>query len=712
MSTLAAAALLLCMTDSAQPVPPPTPIGPLPSAAQLRWHELEYYAFVHFNMNTFTGREWGTGDEDPARFDPSDFDARHWARIFRAAGMRGVIITAKHHDGFCLWPTATTDHSVARSPWRGGKGDLLRELSDACRAEGLLFGVYLSPWDRNSPVYGDSPAYNEFFRRQLREVTTNYGPLFEVWFDGACGEGPNGRRQEYDWPSFVAVVRETQPDAVIFSDAGPDVRWVGNERGYGSETNWALLRRDEFFPGIPNREAELGTGHRDGTHWVPAEVDVSIRPGWYWRRSENDRVKTLRELEEIWYASVGRGCNLLLNVPADRRGLIPEPDQARLLELRTLLDATFATDLAAGATATASNVRGNAERFAAARVLDGDAETYWATDDGVVAADLVLELGAQRVFDRIEIREAIALGQRVDRFAVDARVDGAWREVAQGTTIGPNRILRFAPTKGDAVRVRILEGKGPPTIRSVRLFQGLPEVAIETDAVGGGFLERATVALRCDVPGALVRYTLDGSDPTSSQSARRYEGPFVLAESASLRAVAEFEGLRGVHPASLHLTRIDPAALRPDIQLLVEPRPGLRVRRFDCAISRLDELPPFEAQAPAWEGVATELALPRERPADRFAFVFDGYLQVPTDGIYTFSLFADDGARLFLGGERIVDRDGGAVWEHHEGRVPLKAGWHPFRVEYFEMAGEERFRVRWSGPGFRDEAIPASALFH
>ncbi len=464
--TLPLAPLLLA---ACRAVPPPEPVGPLPSAAQLRWHERVFYAFVHFNMNTFTDVEWGEGRESPDAFQPSALDCRQWARVCKSAGMDGIILTAKHHDGFCLWPSATTEHTVARSAWRGGQGDVLRELAEACREAGLGFGVYLSPWDRSHPAYGDSPRYNEVFKGQLREVLSGYGEVFEVWFDGACGEGPNGKRQVYDWPGFVAVVRDLQPEAVIFSDAGPDVRWVGNERGYAGETCWALLCRDELEPGTP-RFAELTEGHADGTHWVPAECDVSIRPGWYYHAAEDGQVKSLRELEDIWYGSVGRNANLLLNLPVDRRGLVHEHDAARLSELGELLRATFAVDLARGAPAGATNERGGARRFAAAGAVDGDPATYWACDDDVRAASLEVELDAPAAFDRLLLREHVALGQRVRAFDVEVHEDGAWRTLARGTTIGARRILVFPPVRARRLRLNVRDARACPTLAELGLY--------------------------------------------------------------------------------------------------------------------------------------------------------------------------------------------------------------------------------------------------
>jgi len=443
----------------------------VPSASQRRWHGLETYAFVHFNMNTFTGREWGEGTEDPALFQPSALDCFQWARVCKRAGLKGIILTAKHHDGFCLWPSDVTAHDVASSPWRGGRGDVLGELSEACRAEGLLFGVYLSPWDRNSPLYGDSARYNDHYVAQLEELLTRYGPVFEVWWDGACGEGPNGRRQVYDWERFQSTVRRLQPGAVIFSDVGPDVRWIGNERGIAGETNWGMLSPAGFEPGLGAPALEvLNEGQESGTDWIPGECDVSIRPGWYYHADQDSAVKTLAELLEIWHASVGRGANLLLNLPVDRRGLVHENDAARLLELRAALDAIYALDLAPRALARATNVRGNHARFGAANVLDHDADTYWGTDDDVRTCALELEFRSPVACDRIRLEEPLRLGQRVCAFVVEVRAAGEWRTVARGTTIGARRILVFEPVQAEAVRVRVDSARACPALSGVELF--------------------------------------------------------------------------------------------------------------------------------------------------------------------------------------------------------------------------------------------------
>ncbi len=460
-------------------VSPPRPCGAVPSARQLAWHKLEFYGFLHFTVNTFTDKEWGFGDESPDVFNPTQFDARQWARVARDAGMKGLILTAKHHDGFCLWPSRYTHHSVRYSRWRDGKGDVVGELAKACREYGLKFGVYLSPWDRNHPDYG-RPAYVEYYRNQLRELLTQYGPVFEVWFDGANGgSGYYGgaretrridRRTYYDWPTTWQLVRQLQPQAVLFSDAGPDVRWVGNERGYAFETNWLTINREGLYPGFPGYAKKLAQGDPDGRDWCPPEVDVSIRPGWFYHPSQDTKVKSVQQLLDIYYKSVGRSANLLLNVPPDRRGLIHETDAKRLREFRRVLHATFRTDLARGAQATASNVRGNAKQFGPQNAVDGRFDTYWATDDGVTTGWLELDLGEARRFDRVLLQEYIALGQRVHRWRVEGLAGGEWKKICEGTTIGYKRILRVQPVAFRKVRLVILEAKACPTISTFALY--------------------------------------------------------------------------------------------------------------------------------------------------------------------------------------------------------------------------------------------------
>jgi len=450
------------------PVAPPAPVLPVPTARQIAWQEREFIAFAHFGVNTFTDREWGEGKEDPAIFNPTALDARQWARTCKDAGMKMLILTAKHHDGFCLWPSRYTEHSVKASPWRGGKGDVVREAADACREAGLDFGIYLSPWDRHEPCYGDSPRYNEYYMNQLTELLTDYGRISEVWFDGACGEGPNGKRQVYDFPAYRALVRKLQSDACMFSDAGPDVRWVGNERGCASDPNWATIDAGRMIVGKPNQDQTHGVF--GGPDWVPTEVDVSIRPGWFYHPAEDEKVKSLASLLDIYYASVGMNGVLLLNVPPDRRGLMHEADAARLREFRAVIDATFARDLARGKPATATNVRGGAAAFGPEKALDADPSTYWATDDGVVAASMEVDLGGPATFDRAMIREHTALGQRVRAFALEAWDGQAWKPLGRGQTIGYKRLLRFPPVTAAKVRLKIEDARACPTVSRLGLF--------------------------------------------------------------------------------------------------------------------------------------------------------------------------------------------------------------------------------------------------
>lgn len=454
-------------------VKPPAPLEPVPTPAQLKWQKRELAMFLHFGVNTFTGREWGDGTEDPTLFNPTDLDARQWAKVARESGFGLLILTAKHHDGFCLWPSAHTDHSVASSPWRGGKGDVVRELVEAARAEGLEVGLYLSPWDRNAAVYGDSPMYNDFYVAQLKELLTSYCPICEVWFDGACGEGPNGRKQEYDWERFRGVVRELEPEAVMFSDAGPDVRWVGNERGVAGDPSWSRVDPAVVsYPGQAGDEVirHLQHGERDGSVWRPAETDVSIRPGWFWRESENQKVRSAENLVELYFLSVGRNSLLLLNVPPDTRGRLHEADVQALRGFRKRLDEIFASNLARGAVATADNVRGKADRFAAARTVDGDLETYWATDDGLNAGALELDLGEARQFNVISVSENIALGQRICRFRIEVHDGGGWRPLCAGETIGYKRLIRVPNAKAQRLRLVIEESLACPTVSEVGLY--------------------------------------------------------------------------------------------------------------------------------------------------------------------------------------------------------------------------------------------------
>ena len=421
----------------------PQPYGPVPSEAQLRWQEMEYNMFVHFGPNTFTGLEWGQGSEAEDIFQPAGLDCRQWAATAKAAGMKGIIITAKHHDGFCLWPNPESLHTVAQSSWRGGQGDVLKDISEACREYGLKFGVYISPWDRNDPAYG-SPAYNEKYIRTLQSVHDGrYGPVFEQWFDGACGEGPNGKRQEYDWPAFHEAVWALSPDAILFSDVGPGCRWMGNERGVAGETNWSRLDVEGFTPGAgaPPRDT-LARGNVFGKQWIPGEIDVSIRPGWFWRESENAQVKSVEQLGDIWLTSVGRNALLLLNVPPDTRGRIHEIDSTRLMEFRAWREKVLGVNLAADA-GIRKRARGS----------------IWE-----------MTLPEARTVNYVQLQEEIALGQRISGFRVEVENADGWRTVAEGTTIGYKRILPVASVTARKVRVTITASLARPVLKDIALY--------------------------------------------------------------------------------------------------------------------------------------------------------------------------------------------------------------------------------------------------
>ena len=437
-----------------------------PTARQLAWQRLEYIAFAHFGINTFTDREWGDGAEDPALFNPTELDADQWVAACCDAGMKLLILTAKHHDGFCLWPSVHTEHSLTNSPWRDGRGDVVAEVSAACARAGLKFGIYCSPWDRHERSYGDSPAYDAFFCAQLGELLSNYGPIAEVWFDGACGEGPNGKRQEYDWDSYYALVRQLQPEAAI-AICGPDVRWVGNESGLARDDEWSVVsgprghgERGVDFLEVDNGANDLGSrgnlAENEVTFWYPAECDVSIRPGWFYHASQDLQVKSLEHLLDIYYRSVGRNSVLLLNVPPDQRGLFHENDVARLKELRAALDATFDQDVARDAQG------GDA-------AVDGAWDTYWSAGSDV--DELALDLGAEKTVDRLLLQEAIEEGQRVERFVLEGWHDGQWKEIVRGGCIGYKRLERFSRVVVRRVRLRIEASRAPARLRRIGLFR-------------------------------------------------------------------------------------------------------------------------------------------------------------------------------------------------------------------------------------------------
>ena len=432
----------------------------VPSERQVKWQETEFYAFFHFGINTFTDSEWGNGNEDPELFNPEKLDCRQWAKVCQLSGMKGLILTAKHHDGFCLWPSAYTDHSVRSSKWKDGKGDVVAECAKACKEFGIKFGIYVSPWDRHEPTYGTGEAYNRFFKNQLRELLTAYGELFCVWFDGACGEGANGKKQEYDWEGYYKLIRELQPNATI-NICGPDVRWCGNEAGVCRKSEWSVVpywhsnseliaaasQKDVSKPPKKINPTALDLGSRKAIKncnkliWYPAEVDTSIRKGWFYHPDEDYSVKPLSKLMEIYYNSVGANANFLLNIPPTPEGKIAEKDLETLLAMGAQLEIDFNENLADGSIVTDN--RHLDEKHTGQMALSEYPDSYWHSGDDPEGAELILDLGDEYDIDKIVLGENIRTGQQVEKFTLYAQVKGKWKKLASETTIGYKRICRF-----------------------------------------------------------------------------------------------------------------------------------------------------------------------------------------------------------------------------------------------------------------------------
>jgi alpha-L-fucosidase len=454
----------------------------VPTERQLAWQKLELIAFIHFGMNTFTNNEWGNGKEDPKLFNPQKLDANQWLKAIKDGGFKQVILTCKHHDGFCLWPTKTTERSVKNSSWRNGKGDVVREVSNACKKYNLKFGVYLSPWDRNASSYG-TDSYNNFFIEQLTELLTQYGEVSEVWFDGACGEGPNGKKQEYDYMRWYALIRSLQPNAVI-AIMGPDVRWVGTESGKGRNTEWSVITNDNLdqsviaqnsqkeaiFPPIGDKtQQDLGSrviiSKAKGLTWYPAETDVSIRPGFFYHPSEDSKVKTPKELMDIYFTSVGMNSMLLLNIPPNTDGLLNENDIQSLKAFKSLLDNTFNKNLALGAKVSSTNGKNEKE------IIDNNYSTYFTTNGADTTTTINISLPAESTFNVLSLQENITVGQRVEEFGLEYQGhDGKWIPVTSGTTIGYKRLLRFEPLKAQNLRLKILSSRLNPTISEFGIY--------------------------------------------------------------------------------------------------------------------------------------------------------------------------------------------------------------------------------------------------
>jgi len=448
MPSLLAIALLLLTTSAALAWPEERSSSDRPTPQQLAWQDLEYGMFCHFSINTFNDLEWSDGTLDPKTFNPTEFDVRQWVSIAKECGMKYLILTAKHHDGFCTWPTQQTDYSVQRSPWRGGKGDVVGEVARACHEAGLKFGFYLSPWDRHEPRYADNKAYDEYFQAQLRELLTNYGEVMEVWFDGAGGQG-----HVYDWDGYYRTVKQLQPNALQAIAGSADIRWVGNENGVAPDTCWNVLQVN----GKP--------------YWWPAECDVPIRGNWFWHTNDLHTLKSVEQLVDIYHQAVGHGAGLLLNVAPDRRGLIPEPDAQRLREVWQVITNTYAHNLLRSKPVTASSQPGRGH--GPAKAVDGKLGTYWAAKPDETDAWLEVSLGEPTTFDRVVVQEWLALGERVKGYRLEAWDGQQWRQVCSGESIGHKKIAVFEPVTAARLRLHLHAPQGGPTVREFGAYSPL-----------------------------------------------------------------------------------------------------------------------------------------------------------------------------------------------------------------------------------------------
>lgn len=530
----AQAAAVSATPDSASASAEPAPFGLVPSERQLEWHAMETFGMVHFGFNATTGKEWGFGDEDPKSFDPAEFNADQIAAGFKSAGFKGVVFVAKHHDGFCLWPTKSTPHNIANSPYKGGKGDIVREMADACRRAGLKFGLYVSPWDRNHHEYG-KPGYIPVYHEQIRELLTRYGELYEFWFDGfnaktgwyggAKGVRPIDERTYYQWPVIEKMIRTLQPKAVVFGSPFGDVRWNGNEKGLLPAGSRPIVRSADTY-GV-EKVSSLQQGNGDGDKWAPAECDVSIRSSWFWKASQDNFVKTPAKLLDIYFRSVGNGGGLLLNVPPTNTGAVHPNDLKSLAGFGEVYRRIFSRNLADGARIEASSVRKNDAAFGPAKLLDDDKDSYWSPEEGVTDASVTLTLREPSTFNIIRLREALKLGLRAENWAVDVFENNAWREYTKGAVIGNNRLLRGYPVTTDRIRVRLSGGKVAPALSEVALFAEpieLATVEFSRDKAG-------RVSL---TGGNTIRYTLDGSEPEIASPLA--SAPFTLPKGGLVKA--------------------------------------------------------------------------------------------------------------------------------------------------------------------------------
>ncbi|MDZ7689918.1 MAG: alpha-L-fucosidase [Balneolaceae bacterium] len=438
--------------------------GARPSAEQIRYQRQEKIAFVHFGVNTYTNREWGTGEEDPSIFNPENFDPEQWARVLSQSGFQTLVLTAKHHDGFALWPSDYSEHDVENSPWKNGNGDIVKEVAEACQKFGIKFGIYLSPWDMHEPSYG-TPKYNDFYMKQLRELLTNYGPIAEIWFDGA--KGKDAKDMEYDFDAWWSMVRELQPNAVIFSDEGPDVRWIGNEHGFAGETNWSTINRDSVAIGRAGQGAYLNSGEPHAPDWVPGECNTSIRPGWFYHPEEDDQVKPVSDLMEIFYKSIGRNCTMMINIPPTPGGRFHPNDVERLYAFSERIEQIFDDNLAANVQTSSSS---ESQIHSARNATDGNWQSFWMPSNSDAPAELTLHFEEPRQVNHILLQEYIPSGQRIAKFKISALIEGGWQQIAEGTTVGHKRILNIKSVTANGIRITIEKSYGMLRINEIKLF--------------------------------------------------------------------------------------------------------------------------------------------------------------------------------------------------------------------------------------------------
>ncbi|OKS88654.1 hypothetical protein RG47T_4126 [Mucilaginibacter polytrichastri] len=549
---LTLSAQLLLATGLAFSQPAPKPYGVLPSARQIKWQETEMYCIVHFSMATFDDKEWGYGDEPNSMFNPSSFNALQIVSAAKAGGFKGIVVVAKHHDGFCLWPTKTTAHNISQSPYKNGKGDVVKEYQEACKQLNMKLGLYCSPWDRNNANYG-KPEYLQIYRAQLKELYSNYGPLFMSWHDGANGgDGFYGGAREtrkidrttyYDWKNTWGITRSMQPTAAIFGDAGPDVRWVGNEEGNAGETSWETYTPEPSVPGQQPSNGEvkywLGVeGTRNGKYWMPAECDVPLRNGWFYHEAQDGQSKSAYKLLDLYYKSVGRAACLDLGLSPNKKGLIAAEDQQILKEFGQILKQTFAVNLAKGATLTASNVRGkNQAQYGVNHLTDNDRYSYWATDDKVTEPQLVIDMHKPNTFNVIRLRENIKLGQRIEGVAVDAWQNNKWETIATATSIGANRLIRL-PQNITAAKVRLRITAAPVSI-ALSDF-GLFKEPVHLSVPQISRTAAGEVSLATEAPVRSIHYTTDGQAPTLSSPV--YQHPFMLPVGGTVKAISYESG--------------------------------------------------------------------------------------------------------------------------------------------------------------------------